>query len=264
MKLFGVICTLLGSGLLLSAAAPPQYSPPTASATVLTGIKFNTATPVDESYRAEFDRCDTQDKFKTQTMTGFRKCSGDKNHAKALLRFPNGAVFFESKLSLDIDGSWKACNSGGATDQCPTWYKWQGQPAAKRNVDADKYPYVVIPIAGLQGVDDHEFRDKTGIAKGDLGVVVFKDKVVPVFVADGGPHNKLGEGSTALLKAIGEDRCRRWRDGHCERFHDVSVPDGVLFFLFPRSNIPGLTPANALERVRVEALRRFEELKATP
>jgi hypothetical protein len=84
-------------------------------AQVLAGINFDSATPVDESYRAEFDRCDRENKFKNQTMTGFRKCSQDKNRVNALLKFSNGVIFFESKLSLDIDGSWKACNSAGAT-----------------------------------------------------------------------------------------------------------------------------------------------------
>ena len=254
-----IIMLITALGALMLA---PQYSPPASSAQVLAGIKFENSTPVDESYRAEFDRCDTQDRFKTQRMTGFRKCSGDKNRVKALLKFPNGAIFFESKLSLDIDGSWKACNSAGSTDLCPTWFKWRNQSGIAANVDADKYPYVAIPIAGLGGTNDREFREKTGVDKGDLGVVVFKDKVVPVFIADGGPHNKLGEGSTALLKAIGEDRCKEWRDGHCERIRDVSVQGGVLFFLFPNSAITDLTPENALQRVKDEALRRFGELKS--
>ena len=128
-------------------------------------------------------------------------------------------------------------------------------------MDADKYPYVAIPIARPDGSSDPKFREKTGVGKGDLGVVIFRDKVVPVFIADGGPHNKLGEGSTALLKAIGEDRCLQWSDGHCERVHDVSVQGGVLFFLFPNSAIPDLTPETALQRVTDEALRRFQELK---
>ena len=105
-------------------------------------------------------------------------------------------------------------------------------------MDADKYPYVAIPIARPDGSSDPKFREKTGVGKGDLGVVIFRDKVVPVFIADGGPH----EGSTALLKAIGEDRCLQWSDGHSERVHDVSVQGGVLFFLFPNSAIPDLTP----------------------
>jgi hypothetical protein len=77
----------------------------------------------------------------------------------------------------------------------------------------------------------------------------------------GGPHNKLGEGSAALFRELGEDRCRETdAAGHCKRYLDASIERGVLFFIFPGSKIQGLTPENALETVRREALRRFAEL----
>jgi hypothetical protein len=248
--------------LVLPALIFAQYSPPPASAKVLSEINFRDASSVDEKYRAEFDRCDRENIFEDVLMTGLRRCTGDPNRAKALLKFRDGTIFFESKLGLDIDGSSKACNNAGKTDQCPTWFEWEGLPVPKKYVDSDKFPYVVIPISNLRGRSDPEFRDKTGINKGDLGVVVYKDKIVPVFVADGGPHNKLGEGSEALFKALGEDRCLKWKDlNHCEQYHDASIKRGVLFFLFPNSKIEGLTPDNALEKIRQEALARFEKLK---
>jgi Fungal chitosanase of glycosyl hydrolase group 75 len=246
---------------LVAVSQQTVYTPPPASAPLVRGIRFEDAAPIDESYRAEFDRCDREDRFRDQAMRGFRKCSNDKNKVAALIKFPNGAVFFQSKLALDIDGSQKACNDPGAADQCPTWFKWKDQPRSEANVDSDRYPFVVIPIAGLNGKDDREFREKTGLNRGDLGVVIYKGNLVPVFVADGGPHNKLGEGSAALLKAIGMDRCRKWDHGHCRSYHDVSVPGEVLFFLFPNSAISTLNPDNALATIRTEALRRFAELK---
>jgi hypothetical protein len=243
-------------------ARAPQYTPPPASAGALSGIAFANASPVNEAYRTEFDRCDREDIFKGRRMTGFRRCSTDKNRVRALLKFPDGTIFFESKLALDIDGSWKACNSPGLADQCPTWYGWEGLTGKARHVDSDKYPFVVIPISAQGGGNDPEFRQKTGINQGDLGVVIYKDKVVPVFVADGGPNNKLGEGSSALFKALGEDRCREWgSDGHCRRYRDFSISQGVLCFLFPGSKISGLNPDNALGKIRTEALARFERLK---
>jgi hypothetical protein len=243
-------------------AQTPTYMPPPASAGVLRDVDFASARPVDEAYRAEFDRCDRENIFKGVRMTHFRRCSNDPNRARALLKFPNGTVFIESKLGLDIDGSKKACSDPGLADQCSTWFEWPDLPRPARFVDSDIFPYVVIPIAGPGGHQDREFRDKTGVDRGDLGVVVFKDKIVPVFVADGGPHNKLGEGSAALFKAIGEDRCRTvGGDGHCKRYRDVSIDGKVLFFLFPGSKLAGLTPDNALENIRREALRRFAELQ---
>jgi hypothetical protein len=261
-KVIVTVVAALSFSLYSPLAGPPRYSPPPASAGAVGGIDFNSAVAIDESYRAEFDRCDRDDVFEGQSLQGMRKCSGDKNRVKALLKFPNGAVFFESKLSLDIDGSQKACNAPGPADNCATWFKWSNLTGKAQYVDSDKYPFVVIPIAGLGGRDNKEFRKKTRIDKGDLGVVIYKDKVVPVFVADGGPNNKLGEGSAALLKALGEDRCLEWTaDGHCHKYRDFSVPGGVLFFLFPKSSVKGLSPDNALDTVSREALRRFQELK---
>lgn len=253
---------IVGAVLLLAAAAaPPAYTPPPASADAVRDVDFSAASPLDEDYRAQFERCDRENIFRGALMKGFRRCKNDPNRVRALLKFPNGAVFFESKMGLDIDGSHKACGDPGSADQCPTWFRWPGLTGNARFVDSDKFPYVVIPIAGPNATLGKEFRNKTGVDSGDLGVVVFRDKVVPVFVADGGPHNKLGEGSAALFRELGEDRCREMgAGGHCKRYLDASIERGVLFFLFPGSKIRGLTPENALESVRREALRRFSEL----
>lgn len=259
-----LISTIVIFLALYGAPRPVQrtgYTPPATSAGVLRDVDFAAARPLDEDYRAQFDRCDRENIFRGVRMTGFRRCNTDPNRVRALLKFPNGAVFFESKMGLDIDGSKKACTDPGLADLCATWFRWPGLSGNARFVDSDKFPYVVIPIANQRGRSDPEFRDKTGVDQGDLGVVVFRDKVVPVFVADGGPHNKLGEGSAALFRELGQDRCRRMgREGHCELYHDVSIEGRVLFFLFPGSKIQGLTPENALETVRREALRRFAEL----
>jgi hypothetical protein len=267
MRTFISPAVVLAWSVCLSLGAPATvtiqstYTPPTASARALEGIDFRSAVSIDESYRAEFARCDRENIFEGQTMSGFRKCTTDKNRVKALLKFPDRTVFFEAKLSLDIDGSWKACNDAGSADLCPTWFVWDMLPAPQQYVDSEEYPFVVIPISNLRGRSDLKFRDKTGIDKGDIGVAVYKGKVVPVFVADGGPHNKLGEGSAALFTAFGVDKCLLRKDGHCTKYQDNSIPEGVLFFLFPDSKIEGLTPDNALERVRAEALARFEALK---
>ena len=111
---------------------------------------------------------------------------------------------------------------------------------------------------------------------GDLGVVVYKDKIVPVFVADSGPYNKLGEGSALLHQLIGEDKCKpgnrrtdgttrsnkRWTsDVYCTGYRNASVRDKVLFFIFPNSKISNLNPKNANQKIQVEALKRFANLK---
>lgn len=266
------------------SAQPTTYQPPASSAAAVSGIPFEKALPVSEGYRGEFINCDRTNRFMGQVMPPFRQCSGDPNNVRALLRFPDGTVFFDSKLSLDIDGSWLACKGSGApTSQCPTSYNWpirvSSDEGHKRFVDPDNVPYIVIPTTDLAGRNEREFRRLTGVEIGDLGMVVFGDVVVPVFVADGGPHNKLGEGSSRLHELIGADKCRpgkrrdygtrlpadkRWTSDHyCLDYRNVSESRDVLTFIFPgsRSEIAGLGPAPALVRIQQVARQRFERLK---
>ena len=101
--------------------AQVTYTPPSQSKTILQDIPFDQAIPVDEKYRQEFTNCDKNNTFRGFPLSSIRRCSRDPNNVKALLKFPDGTIFFESKLSLDIDGSWLACKGGGApTSQCPT------------------------------------------------------------------------------------------------------------------------------------------------
>ena len=197
-----VLASSLGSVTIAQA-----YDPPPSSAAAVQEIDFDRATPLDEDYRFQFKRCDTENVFRGVQMSGFRRCSGDKNNVEALLKFPNGAIFFEAKMSLDIDGSFKACSDPGLADLCPTWHTWPNLTGRASFIDLDKIPFIVIPIAGPDRWK-REFRDKTGVKAGDFAVVVFNGHVVPAMVGDGGPFNKLGEASNAVFKAVGKDRCR--------------------------------------------------------
>jgi hypothetical protein len=68
------LVVLLGTFLFLfsclnsNALAQTTYTPPSQSATALTGIPFDQAVPLDETYRKEFDKCDTSDTFKGKAI----------------------------------------------------------------------------------------------------------------------------------------------------------------------------------------------------
>jgi Fungal chitosanase of glycosyl hydrolase group 75 len=257
MSLYGI-----GTILLVLAAAPAiaaDYHPPPASQFLLSGADLLAAQPVDEEYRAQFQQCDDKNEFRGHQLTGWRQCSGDKNNVRALLRLSNGAILWESKLGLDLDGSWKAWNDKGAADQRGTWYQWprvcpdserDDQKLCQREqVDAEHTPFAVVPIAGPDEAG-REFREKTGIGKGDLGVIIYRDKWVPVLVADGGPYNKLGEASAAALAALGESRCSHHNaDGLCDGYKDTSIESGAITIIFPGSHPTGLTADNVVAKM---------------
>ena len=251
----GLLASLLLAAGLTTAAAQ-QYQPPAASRSLVRSLGLDRAAPVSEEYRSQFALCDRTNVFRGRAQKGFHRCSTDPSHVKALLRLPNGAVFIDAKMALDLDGSYKAWTSPGLVDLRTTWLQWCGQNRRSCQVDPDVFPFVVIPIAGPKA-DRREFTRRTGVDKGDFGVVIFKDRWVPVFVADGGPYNKLGEASSATFAALGENRCLQRSNGHCVRYREAGINSGVLYVLFPGSRRAETSPKNARTLARNEACRRL-------
>lgn len=261
-------------GICFSVCSSAQiYKPPPQSAQLLEKVDFSKARQLDKNYKAEFDACDKPGK----------KCASDPNNLKALLRFGDDAVFFDSKMALDLDGSFVGCNCGnnmGLVDQCSTSYFWKNFPndysaTPKKDrckfyqdqffVDSNKIPYIVIP-GGFEAhfklsEKPYKFIDNS---KGtDLGVVIYKDKLIPVMVADSGPGFRIGEGSAALFRAIGEERCKTFQQEQCTKFKDFGISKNVLFFVFPNSRISKdkLNKDNALGLINKEAMKRFNDFK---
>lgn len=259
--------------------APPPGHGYAAPWRALNALDMTRAGRLDPDYEAQFTLCDDRNVFRDEDMTQyrFRNCSNDKNRLRALLKFPDGTILFESKMSLDMDGSYFACGRReGRTNLCPTAYNYSagggaGLPEWRRKyVNSDTVPFVVIPTSHPAGnrALGREFREKTGTSasRGDVGVVIYNEKVVPIFIADAGPHNKIGEGSLKLFEEVGADRCLERlaaNPDYCNRYRNASVTGKVVTILFPNSGIRGLTPENTNEKVREKAMRLYRELLQT-
>ena len=242
--------------LALAAAGPP---PPRPDAW-LAG-----AQEVDAGYRARFDACDAVPDTDPTGFEGRRGCGGDANRVQALKRLPGGPVAWVSKLSVDLDGSPLACSEDrGRMDQCPTSLMAPDAAGAPTPTDADRVPYVVIPVS-RPGAPRGEFTRLTGVGVGDFGVVVWRGRVVPVIVADTGPWSKLGEGSLALHRALGHDQCAR-RDARqvCRGGSDdmASITEGVLTVIFPGTARPDLTADRVEPVTRETGLRLWSRWRA--
>jgi hypothetical protein len=233
-------------------------------------------TPIDEGYRAEFRNCDLRNVFRGHAVTGSHRChstnskgkdTSDRNNVTLLARQVDGGVIWKSKLSLDVDGSWAAWNNiGNRTTQKFTSLKWHdvaNHKSQAAQVDPDQIPFIVIPTDGLKELYGaveakrlgREFRDKTKLDFGDLGIVIYGRTWVPAIIADGGPFNKLGEGSSKLFELIGEDRCRAWLSDrkHCvgdrrsDPYRDSSARHSATYIFYPGSAKPTMTAANAVK-----------------
>jgi hypothetical protein len=285
LKPFSVVAAVIW---LTGAAVAQTHVPPAASADLLRGVDFSKAKPVDEEYRKQFVACDGdapgevgKNKFRGFTLSGNYRCSTDPSRIKVLLKLADGAIYWESKMALDVDGSWAAwsgtkwTNSQGqvikTTDLCGTSLKWGPVPGGndckhpEAQVDPDRFPFVVIPTNGIKKItgDAHtklgaEFRDKTGLDMRDIGVAILKGKWTPVFIADGGPFMRLGEGSPRVFEAFGESRCKKWSGdgkrcvgpgGTVYPYRNFGVSKDVVFILYPKSGKADMTLDNAIARI---------------
>src|SRR4051812_30643550 len=111
MRLFDL--ALLALFVSATGAVAQDYTPPTESSSVLSRVDIAHARPVDEVYRNEFVRCDGlasggagRDTFLGHAVP--RHCSTDPSRVRALLRLPDGGILWESKMALDVDGSFAA------------------------------------------------------------------------------------------------------------------------------------------------------------
>lgn len=251
MKLQLLLCSLFLGGI--NAAAQVVYTPPTNSAAAVEGVDFASARPIGARFSARFRECDTR-----STCDGGKlkfNCRRDPSRNTALLRLPDGTIFFDGKMGLDADGSPISKLNATGTDQPETSFRFAvpGRPS----VDADKIPFIVLPGSG--------FAAELGLQQGDLAAVVFNGKVVFSLVADSGPKCKIGEGSIQLHEELGHRVClARNSRQECTRLRNTGIAKEVLYFVFPRSKVAGLTPANAKQLIAEEGERLFNALRGVP
>ena len=273
--------------LFTSGLQAADYRPPAESAAALKAIDFAAAVPLNEAYRRNFTRCDGllngavgKDTFKGVALHKPYLCSTDPSYVKTLLKLQDGGVLWESKMALDLDGSWASWSGikwkkpdgsvQSTTDLCGTSMKWKSHTGSdcahpEAQVDSDKFPFIVMPTASLtskfgsttEGFGK-EFGEITGLKMRDMGVVVYKGKWSPVFIADGGPFMRLGEGSARLFENLGQSRCQKW-DAAGTRciglgnqlypYKNFGISSKVVFVVYPGSGKATMTPETAMAEI---------------
>lgn len=272
----------VGSAMAAPQAADRTYQPPSEVAALLAKVDFAGAKNLSEDYRLEFARCDGQaqgglgkDHFRGVDLhrpgkpdsQQYYLCSRDPSNVKALLKLPDGGIYWHSKMALDVDGSWAAWSGlPGATDQKETSYKWpKVRPSSSQaaQIDPDRIPFIVMPLDGVRALTGaasqqlgSEFGRRTGLSLGDMGVVIYGSRWTPVLIGDGGPFMRLGEGSSRVFEAIGQSRCKRW-DGSGQRcvgtggypYRNFGLGHDVIFVVYPGSRDGSITAANAVAKL---------------
>jgi hypothetical protein len=100
----------------------------------------------------------------------------------------DGMLLWTTDLDVDTDGP----GGSNAVDKY-----WQGETSLRwpdnSSLDSRQFPGIVVPPALLQ----------FGVKKGDFGFIFWRGQTASFQVYDFGPHDKAGEGSVYLVRAIG-------------------------------------------------------------
>lgn len=131
-------------------------------------------------------------------------------------------------------------------------------PGTNTGLSSEAIPYIVLPGG--------TFQKSTGLAIGDLAVVIYKDKISAAICGDVGPTKKIGEGSIRLHEALhppAPDPCSlRQPDGSCKKILNASIEEDVLFFVFPDSAFDDDVNAQNLEaKVKEASYALFNKLR---
>jgi len=167
---------------------------------------------------------------------------------KKMFQLPGGALFMDSALQTDADGSPRYREIDPDAGQSDTSLSFDGEEGQRQWVDAEKVPYIVLPL--------HFYRNM-GIQLGDVAAVVWQGRVAYAVFADEGPDNLMGEGSIALHEQLGFDP---WEIKNGTRQIVNGMDDGVVVIVFPNSAPKDLTPENINEKVAEIARTKFAEL----
>ena len=226
------------------------FTPPGASAAVCENVPFDTASDTAIDNKAEFDAFD-------QTPEGVN----DPSRCKALLAFPDGTIFWSSKMAIDGDGPAAGPGRLSGTQLDPedgqndTSFHFCG---TDQGLSSEAVPFIVLP--------EGTFRTNTGLELGDVALVIYKDKIAAAICGDIGPSRKIGEGSIRLHEALhppAPDPCsERQPDGSCQRILNDSIDEDVLFFVFPKSSFgEELTAANIETLVNERAFALYNTFR---
>jgi len=232
---------------------------------LLTGVPFGAAERVGKNYSDRFDRWDAKEK---------KKKFSDPNMCRGLYRLSGGVLFWESKMAVDADGATtKSVLESSSGSQVSTSYCFNDPK--KTPVNAEIVPYFVVPTFDdpkrvkpgkpWEGSRD-SFIDDFKLRHGNLGVVIFADKITGAIFADEGPAMKIGEASIRVHELIRKPGSPWKGDPKKKILLDASEEKGVLYFVFPDTmlDIDTFGPAKQAElaaAIHKAAMERFAQLK---
>jgi hypothetical protein len=272
------VATFAGGGPIGPSGAP-GYVLPLAGMAGLRTLPVRYGGVIDEDLRRDFLDCDRSDRFQGRPLAPHSGCKKNPNNLQALIKLPNGAIFMEAHLNLDLAGSKVACSRPNPRfEDCATFlddpkvaieaYEKIAETWESLFLANETTPFITIPLpAGNERENPRSFTETTGLQIGDLGVVFYRDHMVPVIIGNAGPAHQALAGSLGLFEEIGVSRCRAWSDDkkiRCDSARRYGLGATVVTVMFPGSKLEEIRPLNAADKVRVAAFEQLAQIYRAP
>jgi peptidoglycan hydrolase-like protein with peptidoglycan-binding domain len=134
---------------------------------------------------------------------------------KVIFRLLSGELYIDADMDIDADGSPRARELDPCCGQTETSLRYSdGQ-----SVNSEDIPYFVLPGG---------FFQSRGIKLGDIAAVIYKSRIDYAVLADVGPMNKIGEGSIALSRSLGNEPL-------INGIVQSGIDEDVIYIIFPGS-----------------------------
>jgi hypothetical protein len=162
------------------------FKPPTKSKDILRGVPFDDAADTAPEAKERFDAFD---------QTGTK----DPNKCKALLQFPNGTVFWSSKMAVDADGPAagpgrkKGKQLDPGSGQNDTSFQL---PDGGGSLPSETIPYIAIP----HDAEDDSKPFHPDLVIGDVAIVIYQDEIVAAICGDIGPKIRSARDPSTCMK----------------------------------------------------------------
>lgn len=175
---------------------------------------------------------------------------------KKALKLPGGQLYIDADLDVDADGSPRAKLIDPIYGQESTSLEISGKP-----VDAESVPYFVLPGNNPRAQD--RFYYQMGFRLGDIGAVIYEDRVEFAIFADVGPKEKIGEGSVFLKRSL-LNKTPTATSGlsveEVKRITSSGIGQDVIYIVFPNSRPSDLASENLVETIRAKGKELFRDI----
>jgi hypothetical protein len=156
---------------------------------------------------------------------------------KIIFRLQSGELYIDADMDIDADGSPRAREIDPCCGQLETSLRYPNGSS----VNSEEVPYFVLPGG---------FFQSRGIRLGDIAAVIHNNRIEYAILADVGPANKIGEGSIALSRSLGNEPI-------INGIVRAGIDEDVIYIIFPGS---GDGTPQTIESVRTKGKALFTAL----